>query len=377
MDMIANTAPHTNKLIHDEQSNDKVQKCSLIEKFDLSKDDDGQVSSKIDTVFIGNSDAAKNVKQMIILCAKSSCPILITGPSGSGKEVTAKAIHALSARSDKPLISINCGAIPTDLIESELFGHCKGAFTGAHKDYVGLFEQANGGTLFLDEIGEMPLCLQVRLLRVLEDSIIRAIGGKEKKLDVRIIAATNMQIGHAIGKNKFREDLFYRLSILSIDMPSLAQRRDDIADLVDHFMGQISNEPIMISDAAWNILLDHKWHGNVRELRNWVSRAALFDSANIIDAQRVRTLIAMGSPRYHMHQETAYYDQSNIVTTPLQDSAEKLKNDFNLREHVMSEEQKYMRIALSQSNDVIAKAAKAIGLKRTTFVEKMKRYNMN
>lgn len=343
----------------------------LPEKFDLISNQDGKLRNKIDTLFIGNSVAARNVKQMIELSASSSCPILITGPSGSGKEVAAQAIHALSPRRNKPMISINCGAIPQELIETELFGHSKGAFTGAHKNHIGLFEQADGGTLFLDEMGDMPLHLQVRLLRTLEDGIVRAIGGQEKKVDVRIIAATNRDIGHAIGKGEFREDLYYRLSVLSIAIPSLNERRDDIRDLSKYFIDQISDESLTINQAGWNALIHHNWQGNVRELRNLVARICLFHPSGLVDEKRIKSLLKMGVAT--QEQSFAYFNQPDII-----DEAEPiiLEDGIDIRSHLREEEIKFMKLALKQANGVIAQSARSLGMKRTTFVEKMKRYKL-
>ncbi len=344
---------------------------NLPEKFDLISNQDGKLHNKLDTLFIGNSIAARNVKQMIELSAASSCPILITGPSGSGKEVAAQAIHALSPRRNEPMISINCGAIPQELIETELFGHSKGAFTGAHKNHIGLFEQADGGTLFLDEMGDMPLHLQVRLLRTLEDGMVRAIGGQEKKVDVRIIAATNRDIGHAIGKGEFREDLYYRLSVLSIAIPSLNERRDDIKDLSAYFIDQISEQPLTIHPAGWDALIHHNWQGNVRELRNLVARICLFHPSGVVGEARIKSLLKMGIAS--REQSLAYYNQPDIM-----DEAEPmlLEDDFDIRSHLREEEIKFMKLALKQANGVIAQSARALGMKRTTFVEKMKRYNL-
>lgn len=343
----------------------------LSERFDLISHQDGTIDNKIDTLFIGNSKAARDVKQMISLSAPSSCPILITGPSGSGKEVAAQAIHALSPRRDNPMISINCAAIARELIESELFGHSKGAFTGAHREHIGLFEQADGGTLFLDEIGDMPLHVQVKLLRTLEDGFIRRVGGREKKVDVRIIAATNKDIGHAIGRGAFREDLYYRLSILSIAMPSLNDRRDDIKALSEYFIEQMSDEKLSLDKAGWNVLIHHDWQGNVRELRNWVARACLFHSLEIIDSHRVQSLLNMGMVK--RDDNIAYFDQPAAIIAA---ESITLDDEFDIRSHLMEEEIKFMKLALQQSNGVIAQSARALGMKRTTFVEKMKRYKL-
>lgn len=373
--LVQNENSAINNIALSDQKNDRCKYNELPEKFDLISNHDGILQNKIDTLFIGSSVAARNVKQMIELAAPSSCPILITGPSGSGKEVAAQAIHALSPRRGKSIISINCGALPSELIESELFGHSKGAFTGAHKDHIGLFEQADGGTLFLDEIGDMPLNLQVRLLRTLEDGMVRAIGGQEKKIDVRIIAATNKDIGHSIGKGAFREDLYYRLSVLSISIPSLKDRRDDVRALIEYFGEQISNEQLTIDKAGWHTLINHDWGGNVRELRNFVSRASLFHSLEVMGAQRVLSLLKMGMVQ--VEQKVAYFDQPATAPDIINEIESIILDDgFDIRSHLKEEEIKFMKLALQQANGVIAQSARALGMKRTTFVEKMKRYNL-
>lgn len=368
---LAYAEPSQQKLQND------IKHQKLVEKLDLASDSDGSIGAKIHKIFIGNSPKAQNIKQMITLAASSDCPILITGSSGCGKEVTAKAVHAISSRRDKPLISINCGAIPNELIEAELFGHRKGSFTGAYQDHIGLFEQANGGTLFLDEIGDMPLNLQVRLLRILEDGLVRSIGGKtEKQVDVRIIAATNQEIALAIARGAFREDLYYRLSVLSIDIPTLKERSSDIHALTEHFVKQASNDKkVNISKAGWNMLCHHSWPGNIRELRNWVSRVLLFnDAGQIIDAERVKLLIDMGNPK---QIKSDIINQDNITNkTNIYYRKTQTESGFNLREYLNNEEKRYMRIALRNSNGVVQNAAIAVGMKRTTFVEKMKRYHM-
>lgn len=356
----------------------------LIDKFDLFEQSNGKISSKIDALFIGRGVKAQQVKQMIELASRSNHPILITGPSGCGKEVCAKTIHAISPRKHGPLISLNCGAIAHELIEAELFGHRKGSFTGAHQDRKGLFEQADGGTLFLDEIGEMPIGLQVRLLRILEDGMIRRVGGiTEKHVDVRIIAATNQNIGHMIGNAAFREDLYYRLSILSIDMPALCERREDIKELAEYFTAQTPNSARLQMDSmAWQALNSHDWPGNVRELRNWVSRALLFAQQRPIDALMVDTLIAMGCPTKNMRsrQRSDKDDRIGLAVhgtyTPSQTMICDNQYSFNLKEYLDNEEQKYMRIALQKSSGVIQHAAQSLDMKRTTFVEKMKRHNI-
>ena len=214
--------------------------------------------------------------------------VLITGESGTGKELVAKAIHHNSTRISKPFIAINCGAIPENLLESELFGYVKGAFTDAHQNKKGLFEEANGGTLFLDEIGELPSTLQVKLLRALQEGEVRKIGDtKQIKLDVRIIAATAKNLVQEARKGTFREDLFYRLNVIQIDIPPLRERREDIPLLVNHFIKRYREKHNLkaknISSAALNLLLEYDWRGNVRELENAIERAVILSEGSRIE----------------------------------------------------------------------------------------------
>ena len=214
--------------------------------------------------------------------------VLITGESGTGKELVAKAIHHNSTRSSKPFIAINCGAIPENLLESELFGYVKGAFTDAHQNKKGLFEEANGGTLLLDEIGELPSTLQVKLLRALQEGEVRKIGDtKHIKLDVRIIAATAKNLVQEARKGTFREDLFYRLNVIQIDIPPLRERREDIPLLVNHFIKRYREKHNLkaknISSAALNLLLEYDWRGNVRELENAIERAVILSEGSRIE----------------------------------------------------------------------------------------------
>lgn len=228
--------------------------------------------------FIKNLDLAETV-------ADSNISVLIRGESGTGKELMAEFIHEKSSRSNNPFVKVNCAAIPGGLLESELFGHVKGAFTGANKDRKGRFELAHGGTLFLDEIGEMPVAFQSKLLRVLQSGEFESVGDtKTKKVNVRIISATNINIEAAIQEKTFREDLFYRLNGVTIKIPALRDRPEDIELLVQHFIKKFfKNKQIQISDAALFILKSHSWRGNVRELENIIHRSALIAKENLID----------------------------------------------------------------------------------------------
>lgn len=244
---------------------------------------------------IGESPALKNIQSMIEKVAPSDARVLITGSNGSGKELVAHAIHSLSERSKNPIVEVNCAAIPSELIESELFGHVKGSFTGAIKDKQGKFEQANGGTLFLDEIGDMSLVAQAKVLRALQENKVSPVGSdKEIKVDVRVLAATNKDLKKEIEAGKFREDLYHRLSVIEIHVPSLDERKDDIPILVKHFAKLISEEQgtsVKEFDAkAIKTLQNFSWTGNIRELRNVVERLIILGS-NPVTAEDVTNFV--------------------------------------------------------------------------------------
>lgn len=244
-----------------------------------------------DLPMIGRSPAMQGVYRMITRVLRNDLTVLVTGESGTGKELVAEAIHQLGARKTGPFVAVNMAAIPHDLLESELFGHERGAFTGAVSQQIGKFEQANGGTLFLDEIGDMPAEAQTRLLRALQSGRIRRVGGRQEiGVDVRIVAATNRDLAPMIASGAFREDLYYRLNVVPIHLPALRERREDVGALVSHFLGQAAAEGLprrKISDEAVDLLAKRHWPGNVRELRNVVFRLALMARDEIIDAASV------------------------------------------------------------------------------------------
>jgi len=235
---------------------------------------------------IGESEEINEVKEAISKVAPTEAKVLITGPNGSGKELVARWIHAQSERAEAPLIEVNCAAIPSELIESELFGHEKGSFTSAHKQRIGKFEQANGGTLFMDEIGDMSLAAQAKVLRALQENKVTRVGGdKEIKVDVRVVAATNKDLKQMIQEKIFREDLYHRLSVIVIAVPPLKDRKDDIPLLVDKFLEDIANEygwaKKSIAKAAISALQKFEWTGNIRELRNVVERLIIMSGDEI------------------------------------------------------------------------------------------------
>jgi two-component system nitrogen regulation response regulator NtrX len=235
---------------------------------------------------IGESEAINHIKLMIEKVAKTEARVLITGPNGTGKELVAHQLHEKSERADAPLIEVNCAAIPSELIESELFGHVKGAFTSAVKDRAGKFEAADGGTIFLDEIGDMSLSAQAKVLRALQENIVTRVGAdKDIKVNVRVVAATNKDLKKEIEEGRFREDLYHRLAVILIKVPALNDRRDDIPLLIEHFTEKISSEqgivPKVFSNQAIKLLQEYDWTGNIRELRNVVERLIILGGSEI------------------------------------------------------------------------------------------------
>ncbi len=258
-----------------------LDKSNLVQETKVLKK---KISKSVD--ILGTSEAIEKIKKTIEKVAPTEARVMITGPNGSGKELVAKWLHSKSARVNGPLVEVNCAAIPSELIESELFGHEKGAFTSAIKQRIGKFEQANGGTLFLDEIGDMSLSAQAKVLRALQEQKIMRVGGeKEIKVDVRIVAATNKDLQKEIQENRFREDLYHRLGVILIHVPPLKDRLDDIPLLVEHFLKEIASEygtvQKVIDDKAVDYLKTLQWSGNIRELKNVVERLVIMSEKKI------------------------------------------------------------------------------------------------
>ncbi len=232
---------------------------------------------------VGTSDAMRKVMEIVRRAAPSEATVLLTGESGTGKELVARAIHQASDRSKGPFVAVNCAAIPADLLESELFGHVRGAFTGAVAERAGKFERANSGTLFLDELGELPAVLQPKLLRALQEHEIEPVGGHPRRIDVRVVAATNRDIEAALAAGQFREDLYYRLAVITVEMPPLRARYDDIPLLIRHFLGKHGGAALTISAAALELMSHYAWPGNVRELENVVQRMIVLRRGQQLD----------------------------------------------------------------------------------------------
>jgi len=326
---------------------------------------------------VGSSRAVQNVRKMIQQVAESDANVLILGESGTGKEVVARNLHYHSSRRDKPFVPVNCGAIPGDLLESELFGHRKGAFTGAINDREGRFEMAEGGTLFLDEIGDMTLQMQVKILRVLQERTFERIGSNESiTSDVRIIAATHKDLETAIGKGEFREDLFYRLNVFPIEMPPLKDRVEDIPLLVNELVRRIEHEKrgsVRLSPGAIYALCQYNWPGNVRELANLVERMAILHPYGVVDTADLPEKFRTGEG------EVSESVIDALVGAPVtsDDLDPRLpRKGLNLKEHLSYLEISYIKQALTDSGGVVAHAAKRLGMRRTTLVEKLRKYGL-
>lgn len=305
---------------------------------------------------IGKSPAMTSVFEMVKLVSTAAASVLVTGESGSGKEVIARALHNSGPRKAKPFVPLNCTAIPEQLLESELFGHVKGSFTGAMSDKKGLFEEANGGTLFLDEIGDLSLPLQAKLLRVLQDQQIRPVGSNQsKQVDVRIIAATHRDLKVLVKDGKFREDLFYRLNVIQIRVPSLRDRKEDIPLLVENFIQKFGarngSSVKLISPEAMAILMAHPWPGNVRELENVIERAMVLTRGEQIEKNVVL----------------------DSALNEAKESIDQLQADRPTLEKL---EERYIKLVMSETNYKKDEAAKVLGLSRRTLYRKERLYGM-
>jgi len=313
---------------------------------------------------IGSSPAMQKVFSRITKVIKTDSTVLVLGESGTGKELIAKAIHSNGPRRDKPFIAVHCGAIPENLLESELFGHTKGAFTGAIRDKMGKFEAANHGTIFLDEIATLPMHLQIKLLRVLQEQEVERIGSnKPTKLDVRIISATNVNLEEEVKKGNFRDDLFYRLNVIPVTLPPLRERFEDILPLVRHFLAKYCKEmdrPIMsIAREALMALEVYNWPGNVRELENVVERTVALTEGDQITLADLPSNITR-----------SYSEQEELPTRVT-------SRGVDLGKVLTDIEQKMISDALSLSDGVKARAAALLNMNRTTLVEKMRRLGMD
>jgi sigma-54 specific flagellar transcriptional regulator A len=301
--------------------------------------------------------------------------VLILGESGTGKEVCARAIYERSARRNGPFVAVNCGAIPAELLESELFGHEKGSFTGAITSRKGRFELAEGGTLFLDEIGDMSMPMQVKLLRVLQERSFERVGGSETiRCNVRVIAATHRNLEEAIVKGSFREDLFYRLNVFPIEMPSLRDRREDLPELVSSLTKQLEKSgrgSVRLSPEALQVLQAYPWPGNVRELSNLIERLSVLHPGGLV---RARDLPARYREGVELPEENEL-DAAIANETP--SAVDTLPPEgIDLKDHIARIEMSLIRAALERADGVVAHAAQLLGLRRTTLVEKLRKYGL-
>lgn len=359
--------------------------------------------SKFDGL-IGSTESMNQIRFLITQVASKDANVLILGDSGTGKEVIARNVHLLSGRASGPFVPVNCGAIPGELLESELFGHEKGAFTGAISSRKGRFELAQGGTLFLDEIGDMPLQMQVKLLRVLQERVYERVGGnKPIKADVRIVAATHRNLETMIEDGKFREDLFYRLNVFPIESPSLFERAEDLELLIQEFIARFEREHkarFNLTDRALDSLKQHQWPGNVRELGNLVERLLIMFPNQMVDVhdlpQRYRyTDEAPFVPEYpdEILERQALIDIFAENDDPEDDGSDDFvmsattiadpttmmlpPEGIDLKEFLAELEVNLIEQALQSTDYVVARAAEQLGLRRTTLVEKMRKYDLN
>ncbi len=342
---------------------------------------------------IGRSASLMGVLKMVSMVARADSSVLILGESGTGKELIAAAIHRLSQRSDRPYVTLNATAIPETLLESEMFGHEKGAFTGAEKRRIGRFEEADSGTLFLDEIGDMPASLQAKLLRVLQEKKFSPVGGNElRSANVRIVTATNVDLLAAVQGKRFREDLFYRLNVLPIHLPPLRDRAEDVVDLLEHFVA-LSNRthgkaiPLFFTPEAKRLLTLYSWPGNIRELQNLVERLVVMKTGGAIEPQdlpgAIRSLESLGSVTKPASPAT--FDMMSPalpLPSPLYVSQGPLypegfgklpEKGFDLVKFIEDLENGLIIQALARTGNNRNQAAKLLGLNRTTLVERIKK----
>jgi two-component system response regulator PilR (NtrC family) len=316
---------------------------------------------------IGASPTIVKLKSMIRTVASTSSTVLIYGESGTGKELVARAVHSCSPRASEPFVSINCGAFPETLLESELFGYVKGAFTGANQNKLGLFEVASGGTIFLDEISEMSVSMQVKLLRVLQERCLRPVGGtQETAVDVRVIAATNKDLKQMVAEHTFREDLYYRVSVIPVQVPALRERRDDIALLANHFLKKYAaaaqKSIVRISEDSLEALRNLDWPGNVRQLENTIERAVALEAGDDLKVE-----IDLDRPVTHSAM-AATGNGNHSLGVPA--------DGMDLEEYVAGIERSLLASALQQSGGVQTRAAEMLHVSYRSFRHLLKKYKM-
>ncbi|CAA0087427.1 DNA-binding transcriptional regulator NtrC [Zhongshania aliphaticivorans] len=327
---------------------------------------------------VGVSEAVMTLRHMLAQVADKAVTVLITGPSGAGKEVVARSLHDLSSRCEGPFVPINCGAIPRELLESELFGHERGAFTGAISSRAGRFELAEGGTLFLDEIGDMPLEMQVKILRVIQERKFERVGSdKTRSTDVRIIAATHRDLEAMIALGQFREDLFYRINVFPLNVPALAERPEDIPHLIRILTKQCELEGLgrlRLADSAIRSLSAHSWPGNIRELANLLERLVILYPEKVVGFADL--------PENYRHGEdnwsgAASHENSTSVEVDLGGVPPLPKGGVVMKEYFQDLEREWILQALDIHASVVTKAAQHLGLRRTTLIEKMRKLGLS
>jgi two-component system, NtrC family, response regulator PilR len=333
-----------------------LEKKKLREELSLLREK-FQTSFRLENI-IGKSEKMQELFKLIPRVAQSSSAVLITGESGTGKELVASALHNLSPRKDKNFVTINCATFPEGLLESEMFGHMKGSFTGAVYSKAGLFEIADSGSIFLDEIAEMPLALQSKLLRVLENGTFRRVGGtSDITVDVRVISATNRNVVEAVESGVFREDLYYRLNVVPVNIPPLREREDDIPLLLDHFLSRYSKNSKRVSSEALHVLMNCPWKGNVRELENIVERVALLCDTDVITPEDLPVEIS----------------QSRDVSKCLPDFGD---GAFDLEQTMEHIEKGYLLKALEKANGTKTEAARLLNLSFRSFRHRLSKYGI-
>ncbi len=354
-------------------------KEALVRCHDLPRQTPEDKAADAHKGLVGESRGMVRVRRMIEQVAGSEATVLVLGESGTGKEVAARSIHALSPRRHRPFVPVNCGAIPAELLESELFGHEKGAFTGAISARRGRFEIAEGGTLFLDEIGDMPLAMQVKLLRVLQERCFERVGSnKSLRADVRIIAATHNDLEEAIAAGRFREDLYYRLNVFPVNMPPLRARTEDLPHLVTTLIKRIEAEgrgSVRLNERAVGALTGYGWPGNVRELANLIERLAILFPYGVVDVSELPERF-----RAHLGElPPALSEGGDMAATAAvaEGPGNRLPADgLDLKEYLNQLEYSLIKQALDEVDGVVARAAKRLGLGRTTLVEKMRKHGI-
>ncbi|MBB3225598.1 sigma-54 specific flagellar transcriptional regulator A [Luteibacter sp. Sphag1AF] len=390
--LVAADSPVATSLIADDARSQLIELIDLPLRYERLAEAMRSLQTRVEPIaasrrFVGQSGPMQRVNGLIRQVAPFDSSVLVLGESGSGKELVARTIHDCSPRRDKPFVAINCGAIPAELLESELFGHEKGAFTGAISTRKGRFELAEGGTLFLDEIGDMSLPMQVKLLRVLQERVFERVGGnRAQRCDVRIIAATHRNLEDSIERGSFREDLFYRLSVFPLEMPPLRQRLEDLPALISEFnqrLVQRGLSSVRFAPSAMNALRQHGWPGNVRELSNLVERMAILMPHGEVRAadlpEKYRGAVSMeevsGAALIALMEEQPViadafsYGEGDPSVLPLE--------GLDLKDHLAGIEIGLIRQALNSANGVVAHAAKLLRVQRTTLVEKLRKYGLS